>query len=171
MDEVLQQLNTNKARFHISLDRRTPRTLKYLNTLLSYIAGPAITLPTRVTNHSSTIIDHIITNNTLNKTTLGILRNDSISDHFSVFCNINECVSFSSSYIFIREKSKFDIGAFKVDMLITLNDLVNKLPSLNVVNFKTNLDNFVHSVKSVIDRHVQSKSYPVENGHVKTNLG
>ena len=52
--------------------------------MLSYSAYPIITLPTRVTDHS-TITDHIICNDTLRKITPGILRNDSISDHFQFF--------------------------------------------------------------------------------------
>ena len=42
-------------------------------------------------------------------------------------------------------------------MLITLNDLVSKQPPLNAVNFNSNFDNFVHSVKSVIERHAPLK--------------
>ena len=89
----------------------------------------------------------------MHKITPEILRNDSICDHFPVFCNINECISLSPSYIFIRNKSKVDIDAFKQDMQVTLIDLVNKQPSLNVINFNTNFEKFVYSVKSVIDRH------------------
>ena len=72
------------------------------------------------------IIDHIIANDTLHKIPPGILCNDSISDHFPVFCNIKGSISLSPYYTFIREKPKFDIDAFKEDMQITLNDLVNK---------------------------------------------
>ena len=45
-------------------------------------------------------------------------------------------------------------------MQITLNHLINKQPPLNVVNFNTNFDNFVHSIKSVIDRHAPVKKIP-----------
>ena len=93
---------------NVNIDKhiRTPQTLKYLNTLLRYRAYPIIILPTRVTDHSSTTIDHTITNDidTLHKITHGILRNNSVSDHFPVFCNINECILLSPSYIFIRHK-------------------------------------------------------------------
>ena len=43
-------------------------------------------------------------------------------------------------------------------MLITLNILVYKQPSLNIVNCDTNFDNFVHSVKSVMDKHAPLKN-------------
>ena len=42
-------------------------------------------------------------------------------------------------------------------MQITLNDLVNKHSTLNVANFNRNFDNFVHSVKSMIDRYAPLK--------------
>ena len=103
------------------------------------------------------MIGHIITNDTLRKITPEILRNNSISDHFPVFCNIEECISFIPSYIFMRDKPKFEIAACKEDMQITLNDLVNKQPTLNVANFSTNFNNFIHSAKSVIDRHAPLK--------------
>ena len=60
--------------------------------------------------------------------------------------------------IFIPDQSKFNIDAFKEDMQIKLNDLVNKQPTLNLANFNTIFDNFVHSVKLVIDRHAPLKN-------------
>ena len=93
MDGVLQTSIANKTSFcilgdlNVNIDkhRRTSQTLKYLNTLLCYSAHPTIRLPTRVTDHSSPIIDHIISNDTLHKITPEILRNDSVSDHLPVF--------------------------------------------------------------------------------------
>ena len=42
-------------------------------------------------------------------------------------------------------------------MQITLNDLVNEQPTLNVAIFNTNFDKSIHSVKPVIDRHAPLK--------------
>ena len=55
-------------------------------------------------------------------------------------------------------------------MQITLNDLVNKQPTLNVANFNKNFDNFVHFVKSVIDRHAPLKKLPRRQRQLKVNL-
>ena len=81
---------------NIDKHRRTPRTLKHLNARQSYSAHPIITLPTRVTDHSSTIIDHIITNYTLHKNIPEILPSDSIRNHFAIFFNINKCTVYHS---------------------------------------------------------------------------
>ena len=39
----------------------------YINSILSHGAIPLITKPTRISNNSSTIIDHIITNDSMHK--------------------------------------------------------------------------------------------------------
>jgi len=44
-----------------------------------------ITKPTRVTDSSSTIIDHILTNNAIHTIIPGVIRTD-LSDHYSTFC-------------------------------------------------------------------------------------
>ena len=51
---------------------------------------PVITRPTRVTRHSSTVIDHILTNAILTKNiSSGIVKMD-ISDHFPIFSYLDE---------------------------------------------------------------------------------
>ena len=63
-------------------------TAAYLDQMLSNNLFPVITLPTRVTSHSATLIDHIFTNADLNKLTAGTLKTD-ITDHFSNFIVLN----------------------------------------------------------------------------------
>ena len=142
---ILGDLNVN-----IDKHKRTPKTLKYLITPLSYGVYPIKTLPTRVTDHSSTIIDHIKTNDTLHKIIPGILRNNFISDDFPVFCNIKECTSLSPSNILSVISQNLTLMSLK-KICKPLNDLVNKQPTLNVANSNRNFNNFVRSVKSVID--------------------
>ena len=57
---------------------------------LMYGAGlfPTITKPTRITEYSSTIIDHVYSNNVKDSVIGGILIND-ISDHLPVFISVN----------------------------------------------------------------------------------
>ena len=43
--------------------------------------------PTRVTQNSKTLIDHIYTNNT-NKISSPLVIKSSISDHYPIFCNL-----------------------------------------------------------------------------------
>ena len=60
-------------------------TEDYLNMLYSNNFLPLITKPTGLTDHSSTLIDHIYTNAPIQNTTSGIALAD-ISDHLPVFC-------------------------------------------------------------------------------------
>ena len=80
---ILGDLNIN-----ISRDNRSAVACKYLNLLLSCGVFAMITKPTRVTN-SSTIIDHVLTNDTNHSVLPGIFYSD-ISDHYPIFCQINK---------------------------------------------------------------------------------
>ena len=46
----------------LEIEKNIPLLMRYLNMLISYGAFPLITKPTRVTKNSSSIIDHIISN-------------------------------------------------------------------------------------------------------------
>ena len=72
--------------FNINLlnyDSHTP-TFDFMNILLSNNCLPCITLPTRISNNSATIIDNIFTNLTNFKITSGNILTH-ISDHFPQF--------------------------------------------------------------------------------------
>ena len=58
---------------------------------------PVITKPTRITNHTATLIYHIYTNN-VNRLTSGIVTVD-ISDHLPVFCMADWLTHLSKSKI------------------------------------------------------------------------
>ena len=59
----------------------------YTNMLAGNNLFPLISLPTRVTERSSTIIDHVVTNDHEHSILPGIIRSD-ITDHYPVFCSI-----------------------------------------------------------------------------------
>ena len=61
----------------------------YINSILSNGAIPLITKPTRISNNSSTIIDHIITNKSKHKLQSFIVKFD-LTDHYPIFCVINK---------------------------------------------------------------------------------
>ena len=64
------------------------QTTDYVNSLFSLGCLQIITKPTRCNHHSSTLIDHIITNEISDKYVTGVIT-CSISDHFPVFCFLN----------------------------------------------------------------------------------
>ena len=63
---------------------------KFLYTLISNGAIPLITEATRVTDRSSTIIDHIITNDTKHRIKPGVLEICNVSDRYPIFCQIDK---------------------------------------------------------------------------------
>ena len=74
---------------NISMNRRSSDAQNYLDMLASNSLCPIITQPTRVADTSSTIIDHIITNCTSHSILPGIIKSD-LTDHYPVFCSINQ---------------------------------------------------------------------------------
>ena len=56
----------------------------YINSILSHVAIPLITKPTRISNNSSTIIDHIITNHSKHELQSFIVKSY-LTDHYPIF--------------------------------------------------------------------------------------
>ena len=86
----------------ISAKQKTKSTETYINYLVSCGSLPIITLPTCVVEKSSTIIDHIVTNDTSHTLNLGVIGCD-ISYHYQYFAmspdiplNLNPKLSFYS---------------------------------------------------------------------------
>jgi len=65
-------------------------TAEFLDHMLSVNLLPKITMPTRITEHSTTLIDHIFSNIDNHRCLPGTLPTD-ISDHFSNFIFVNSC--------------------------------------------------------------------------------
>ena len=62
-------------------------TATLFNNFVNNLFLPSITKPTRITDHSATLIDNIYVNNMSNKTTLhSAILIDDISDHFPIIC-------------------------------------------------------------------------------------
>ena len=68
---------------------------------------PIISLPTRVNDHSASIIDHIVTNDHLLSVSSGIIKCD-LTDHYPIFCIVsNLSVKKTIQPIYQRNFSKF----------------------------------------------------------------
>ena len=111
---ILGDLNINTSLINRSLD-----AMRFINTLLSCGAFPIITKPTRVTDTTATIIDHIITYVTNHKILPGVIKTSEVSDHYPVFCQVQNITLPRKNNNFIgyyRDKSKFDSDAFNYDL-------------------------------------------------------
>lgn len=66
-------------------------TEEFLNNLLSFSYFPAIKHPTRIAEHSATLIDNIFVNSSLQKCDSAIVYND-ISDHFPIAIHLSSSI-------------------------------------------------------------------------------
>ena len=120
---------------------------------------PLITLPTRVTAVSSSIIDHIITNDHKNIIFPGIIKSD-LTDHYPIFCFIDDVVTCSykkNLKIFRRDFSNFNSSEFCDDLHDALSAFFHQNKELNDYNFNHRFRDFIEIVKSKIDRHASLK--------------
>ena len=90
-------------------------TEEYLDMLYLNNYIPLITKPTRITDHSSTLIDHIYSNTTIQNTVSGIALID-ISDHLPVFCISGISANRVKKTIYLRDYSHFDETKYVDDM-------------------------------------------------------
>ena len=84
--------------------------MHFINTLISCGTFPIITQPTRVTDSTATIIDHIITNVTNHEILSGVIETSIVSDHYPVFCQVHNITPSRENNNFIgyySDKSKF----------------------------------------------------------------
>ena len=120
-------------------------TSNFLNTLLTHSLLPLITLPTRITQTSATLLDHIFSNSDPESKECGIIYS-SLSDHLPVF-SLSKCTqheeNISSKPVLIRNTSIENKAKFKENLL--LNDwthvMINEDPSTAFSEFSTILNN------------------------------
>ena len=90
--EIFHKLNSDKRSFYALGDYdlellkiKTNNSVRmHVNNMISLPCKCAIDLPTRITNHSKTLIDHIYFNDFNKLTTSGIIISD-INDHYGIF--------------------------------------------------------------------------------------
>ena len=144
-----------------------------MSTLISNGAIPLITKATRVSDHSSTIIDHIITNDIKNNIQPGVIESCYLSGHYPIFCKIGKPIpapSFKKSKDpanYFRDKSKFNPEDYNLDLSLALSNLFEKTPEINSQTFDTAFNKFIKTVKDIIDIHAPLKSYSPRQKRLK----
>ena len=98
---ILGDININFLNYNTS-----NLTSDYPDMLLNLGLMPIITKPTRITDHSATLIDHIYTNIPERVLKSGICLAD-ISDHLPVFCTIKSKLAFQTTSRYYRDYSSF----------------------------------------------------------------
>ena len=138
-------------------------SIDYQYILTSNGVSCMITKPTRVTPNSSSLIDHILTNDINNTIHPGIIQTDLLSDHYPVFCVLSKNVRFlnhkqATVKPTFRDYTNFAPESFKVDLNDKLIEFIkNELSTANTLVLDTMYDKFINIIKQTIDEHAQIK--------------
>ena len=169
LSDSIKIINDRKNTFYVLGDlnidiatnnKTTLGTLNYIDQLTSCGSVPIITLPTRVTDTSSKIIDHIITNDATHMIKPGVIRCDeSLSDHYVTYCSITGHTTRlqRNMYYTIRDKSNFNTELYCDEMCDTVNRFVSTLEEITETNFDNCFNDFVATIQKVIDKHAPVK--------------
>ena len=108
---VVGDLNENLLKYN-----EDKQTSEYLDMLLTLGFMPIITKPTRITDHTATLIDHIYTNTPEKLMKSGLCLAD-ISDHLPIFCTIANTLPTNNEPRFFRDFRHFNEDAYHQDLL------------------------------------------------------
>ena len=132
----------------------------FINLLTSHSLLPSILQPTRVTDHSSTIIDNIFSNASDSGESVSGNITTNISEHFIQFMFIKKYhISYKACNYFIHDYSKFGKEKFIHDFSLLDWSLLDE--SNKSVNEK--FDYFYSAVSSCINGHAPKKKLSKKN--------
>ena len=134
-------------------------TNDFVISLISHSFLPYIHQPTRVTDHSATIIDNIFSNITEHETMSGNITT-MVADHFAQFLLINKChISYKSCSYYTFDYTNFAEEKFIYDYSNIDRSSLND-QSLSVDD---HFDSFYVKTSSCVDSHVPKKRLQKEN--------
>lgn len=126
----------------------------FMNTLGTSFFQPYILQPTRITDHTATLIDNIFFNSLEHFAISGNIIYD-LTDHLPNFLIINKFSSLPTNVkIFKRDYSHLDEFALIYEVQSFDWD---ELFSLNINNPTTLFDSFYYKICEIVDRHIPIK--------------
>ena len=140
---VLVDININFLNYN-----RDNKISDYLDMLLDYM--PLITKPTRITDHTATLIDHFYTNVPQKITKAGICLAD-ITDHLPVYSTVRNRLLLCQETQYFRDFSHFAKHLFLNDLEdIDFNQLINE-------DVNKSINNVINALQTVSDKHAPVK--------------
>lgn len=130
-----------------------PDTDNFINNLMSSHFQPHILQPTRITDHSSTLIDNIFFNSTVHLSMSGNIVYD-LTDHLPNFLIINKYSHLPKNIkIYKRDFSKFNQSAMINDFeSLNWEEILPSTDDPNII-----FDSFHEKVSQIIDFHIPVK--------------
>ena len=162
LSNILSKLSNEKRKIYIMgdininiLNYNSNKSIKnYMLTLKSFNFHNLIKYPTRITDKSSTCIDHIMTNEKNSIIKKGILV-ETISDHLPVFCIIrNKKQTRRSDTVFIRDFSKINIGRLRSDAEKEVSKLTESFYLKPNESINEEFKTLTAKLKQTIDKNV-----------------
>ena len=185
MTELQNMLDNEKKEVYIMGDMNVDllkcmdhvKTRDYIECLFANSFLPVITKPTRLTEFSATLLDHIYTNKRELRVTAGIVLSD-VSDHFGIFAMIRQAqrTKDSISNILKRSFSQKNIDYFNnilstTDFNIVLNETCPNIAYDTFSKIYQNTYNIAFPLKQyVIPRKFIKKSPWMSKGLIKSSL-
>ena len=167
LDEKLQIISNRRSTamvmgdFNIDLsgdNNRSPLP-DYVQILQSNSFVSIVTLPTRITPTSQTIIDHIFTNDIVSVITPGVFTYQ-ISDHRSIFCTLTVTklkTSGIKAFYALRNTSSLDRRKFLNDLSDALSPITHNFTLLTPDNQSNNFDahftELITALSEINDQH------------------
>ena len=160
LNKTLEQLKTTKVYLigDINVNIFSINNAKYASDYSNMLASngyfPLITLPTRVNDASSTLIDHLITNDLKNSIFPGIIKTD-LTEHYPIFCSINT-FTFSNKLnqqLYKRDLLNFNAENFCEDLHKSMQIFFPQDNAINSNNLNKIFSDFIKIVKTAIDNY------------------
>jgi len=148
--------------FNINIQRENRSNIfqEYINIIESHGAVPIITIPTRVTNDSSTTIDHIITNDFQHQLHPYVIEAD-LTDHYPQLRVVKAPKRNKNkpNKLLYRDKSKFIPEIFCEEHEAKLLNHSTCQPILHKENFNDEFNKFINIISAMIDQHTPLKPF------------
>ena len=139
---------------------RSTLAQNYLDGLISKGFFSLIIQPTRVTDTSASVIDHIITNDLSHKLIPRIIRTANLSDHYVTYVIIrdkNKPKVKRCERIKLRDTSNFSPTTFKNDQVVSFSEFLNFLAEVDENNFNIMFNDFHGRFTKVLDKNAPFK--------------
>ena len=121
--EILHLLNVENSMYfvlgdiniNINKSKMSTNAVDYTNILKSYFFSQLIVKPTRVTDLSQSIIDHIITNDHKSHIAPGVIEHRDLSNHYPVSVSVDKLKSYNATpteQIVFRNRRNFQADQY-----------------------------------------------------------
>ena len=159
LDELLGQFNQNKYQVFILGDMNidfikfndNQQTERHLNMLYANNFLPIITKPTRITDYTKTLIDHIYTNAPIDQILSGGLMD--ISDHLPIFCIVSTGIKRVKAKKLYRDYSTFNNELYIEDINgVDWNGLMDEDKCLHEIT-----NSVINTINQIVIKHAPCK--------------